>query len=77
MKRLALISVSNKKDIVPFARELIEKHNYAILSTGGTAKLLDEHGIPTKEVGEYTGFPENDGGTSEDITPQNTWRLIS
>lgn len=53
----AIISVSNKKGIVEFAKEL---HGMAIeiLSTGGTAKTLREAGIPVKDVSEHTGSPE-------------------
>ena len=57
----ALISVSDKSNILEFARGL---HNLEveILSTGGTAQLLRESGIPVVEVSDYTGFPEMMGG---------------
>ncbi len=53
----ALISVSDKTGIEDFARRL---HEYGIelLSTGGTSKLLDQAGIPVKDVSDHTGFPE-------------------
>ena len=44
MRKQALISVSDKTDVVPFAREL-QKLGYHILSTGGTAKLLLKEGV--------------------------------
>ena len=53
----ALISVSDKKGIIEFARILL-KHNVEILSTGGTAKLFADNNIPVIEVADYTGFPE-------------------
>ena len=53
----ALISVSDKTGVVEFAKELA-KRNVEILSTGGTAKLLEENGIKVIEVSDYTGFPE-------------------
>src|SRR4030067_171927 len=52
-----LISVSNKKDVVEFAKAL-SLMNVEILSTGGTAKALRDADISVKEVSEYTGFPE-------------------
>ena len=58
MEKRALISVSDKTGVVEFARELVRKHGYTILSTGGTAKLLAKEGIPVTEVSDYTGFPE-------------------
>jgi len=53
----ALISVSDKEDIIHFAKEL-SKLNIDILSTGGTAAVLSGAGIRIKEVSEVTGFPE-------------------
>jgi phosphoribosylaminoimidazolecarboxamide formyltransferase/IMP cyclohydrolase len=53
----ALISVSDKEDIIDFAKEL-SKLNIEILSTGGTATVLRDAGIRIKEVSEVTGFPE-------------------
>ena len=70
MQRLALISVSDKSGIVPFVQTLVEKYNYKILSTGGTAKLLESEGIPTTEVSEYTGFPEMMEGRVKTLHPK-------
>lgn len=47
------------------ARGLVEL-GYSILSTGGTAKLLQKEGIPCREVADYTGFPEMLDGARED-----------
>ena len=45
MSPLALISVSDKKNIIPFCTELVKKFNYKILSSGGTARHLEEANI--------------------------------
>ena len=65
----ALISVSDKTGIVQFAQALHE-HSVEILSTGGTAKLLIEHGVPVVEVGDYTGFPEMMDGRVKTLHPK-------
>ncbi|MEI3613793.1 bifunctional phosphoribosylaminoimidazolecarboxamide formyltransferase/IMP cyclohydrolase [Pseudogracilibacillus sp. SO30301A] len=57
MKKRALISVSNKFNLVPFAQRL-QDSNYEIISTGGTLKLLVDSGIDAKSVETVTGFPE-------------------
>ncbi|MEY3447329.1 MAG: hypothetical protein RIR45_2084, partial [Pseudomonadota bacterium] len=53
----ALLSVSDKTGILELAQAL---HGMGIklLSTGGTAKLLADNGLPVTEVAEMTGFPE-------------------
>ena len=53
----ALVSVSDKTGLVEFARAL-HVLKVELLSTGGTARLLRDAGIPVREVSEYTGFPE-------------------
>ena len=65
----ALISVSDKHGIVDFAR-ILKKFNVEILSTGGTAKLLADSGIPVIEVGDYTGFPEMLDGRVKTLHPK-------
>ncbi len=50
MSPLALVSVSDKKNIIPFCKELVEQFNYKILSSGGTAKHLIEAKIPVIKV---------------------------
>jgi phosphoribosylaminoimidazolecarboxamide formyltransferase/IMP cyclohydrolase len=64
----ALLSVSDKTGIVEFARGL---HALAvkIVSTGGTAKLLAEAGLPVTEVAELTGFPEMLDGRVKTLHP--------
>ena len=57
MIKQALISVSDKTGVLDFARALAAR-GVAILSTGGTAKLLADNGVAVTEVADYTGFPE-------------------
>jgi phosphoribosylaminoimidazolecarboxamide formyltransferase/IMP cyclohydrolase len=67
--RRALLSVSDKAGIVEFARELKER-GIELLSTGGTAKLLESHGIAVKEVAAHTGFPEIMDGRVKTLHPK-------
>lgn len=66
--RRALISVSDKEGVLDFAKELV-KRNVEILSTGGTARLLQENGVPVTEVSDYTGFPEMMDGRLKTLHP--------
>ncbi|MBM4144890.1 MAG: hypothetical protein FJ240_01240 [Nitrospira sp.] len=72
----ALISVSNKKGLVEFARTLAEK-GVEILSTGGTAKALRDAGIPVKDVSEHTGSPEMLDGRVKTLHPRIHGGLLS
>ena len=65
----ALISVSDKTGIADFARGLHQR-NVEILSTGGTARLLADNGVPVIEVGDYTGFPEMMDGRVKTLHPK-------
>ncbi|MBN2866114.1 MAG: bifunctional phosphoribosylaminoimidazolecarboxamide formyltransferase/IMP cyclohydrolase [Thiotrichales bacterium] len=67
--RRALISVSDKTGILEFAESLTAM-NVAILSTGGTYKVLSEAGLPVTEVSEYTGFPEMMDGRVKTLHPK-------
>ena len=69
MKKQALISVHDKSGIVDFARELTQKHDFEIISTGGTAKLLKENNISVVEVSEITKFPEMLDGRVKTLHP--------
>jgi phosphoribosylaminoimidazolecarboxamide formyltransferase/IMP cyclohydrolase len=64
----ALISVSDKTGVLDFARAL-HALGVALLSTGGTAKLLAEAGLPVTEVAEHTGFPEMLDGRVKTLHP--------
>ena len=65
----ALISVSDKAGIVDFARALVAR-DVKLLSTGGSAKLLRDSGLPVTEVGDYTGFPEMLDGRVKTLHPK-------
>lgn len=69
MTQFALISVSDKTGIVEFARELAAM-NVTILSTGGTAELLQKNGVAVTEVADYTGFPEMLDGRVKTLHPK-------
>lgn len=64
----ALISVSNKAGLTDFAQDLHER-GIEILSTGGTAKTLQDASIPVIDVSEHTGFPEMMGGRLKTLHP--------
>lgn len=65
----ALISVSDKRNIVEFAQGL-NKLGIEMLSTGGTAKTLKEAGLNVKDVSEYTNFPEMLSGRLKTLHPK-------
>lgn len=65
----ALISVSDKRDVGDFAQALHEL-GIEILSTGGTAKLLRESGVPVTEVADYTGSEEMMEGRVKTLHPK-------
>ena len=65
----ALISVSDKTDLIKLGTFLIE-NSVEILSTGGTAKYLLDAGIPVKGVSEHTGFPEIMDGRVKTLHPK-------
>src|SRR5437660_5357382 len=67
--RTALISVSEKSGLAEFAHALT-RFKVKILSTGGTAKLLAEQGLPVTEVADYTGFPEMLDGRVNTLHPR-------
>src|SRR3990172_4069877 len=65
----ALVSVSDKTGVVELCKSLLEL-NINILSTGGTARLLKEHGVQVTEVSDYTGFPEIMDGRVKTLHPK-------
>jgi len=67
--RRALLSVSDKTGLVDFARTLAAR-KVELLSTGGTARLLTDAGIPVTEVSTYTGFPEIMDGRVKTLHPR-------
>jgi phosphoribosylaminoimidazolecarboxamide formyltransferase/IMP cyclohydrolase len=65
----ALISVSDKTGLVAFAKELAAM-GVEIISTGGTAKLLQKEKIKVIEISKYTGFPEMMDGRLKTLHPK-------
>jgi phosphoribosylaminoimidazolecarboxamide formyltransferase/IMP cyclohydrolase len=70
MSRLALLSVSDKTGIVELATELINKFDFEIISSGGTAKTLIDKGLTVTKVSDYTGSPEILGGRVKTLHPR-------
>src|SRR2546423_14599995 len=66
--RRALISVSDKTGVVPFARQLAEL-GVEIISTGGTAKALADAGVPVIGISDVTRFPEMLDGRVKTLHP--------
>jgi phosphoribosylaminoimidazolecarboxamide formyltransferase / IMP cyclohydrolase len=69
LKKLALVSVSDKTNIKEFAAELV-KLNYSIIATGNTAKMLNESGVEVTEISSLTGFPEIFDGRVKTLHPK-------
>ena len=65
----ALVSVSDKTGVVEFARGLTDL-GIEIVSTGGTARELEEAGLPVRHVSELTGFPEIMDGRVKTLHPR-------
>jgi phosphoribosylaminoimidazolecarboxamide formyltransferase/IMP cyclohydrolase len=65
----ALISVSDKTGLIPFA-QILARAGIEIISTGGTAKTLREAGIAVKDISEHTGFPEMLDGRVKTLHPK-------
>ncbi len=70
MSPSALVSVSDKKNLIPFCKKLVEQFNYKILSSGGTAKHLIEAKIPVIKVADFTNSPEILGGRVKTLHPK-------
>ncbi len=65
----ALLSVSDKSGLVPFARILVAA-GVELLSTGGTAQAIREAGLPVRDISEHTGFPEMLDGRVKTLHPK-------
>ena len=65
----ALISVSDKTGLVPFA-QILARAGIEIISTGGTARTLREAGLVVKDISEHTGFPEMLDGRVKTLHPK-------
>jgi phosphoribosylaminoimidazolecarboxamide formyltransferase/IMP cyclohydrolase len=69
MRRRALVSVSDKRGVAAFARRL-SRMGFEIISTGGTARTLEENKVPVVPVSEVTGEPEILGGRVKTLHPK-------
>ena len=65
----ALLSVSDKTGLVPFAKTLAAA-NIELISTGGTARVLREAGLAATDLSAYTGFPEMLDGRIKTLHPK-------
>ncbi len=72
----ALLSVSDKRGLVPFAQALADA-GVELLSSGGTARVLREAGVPVTEVAEVTGSPEILGGRVKTLHPRIHGGILS
>ncbi|MBD2610172.1 bifunctional phosphoribosylaminoimidazolecarboxamide formyltransferase/IMP cyclohydrolase [Nostoc punctiforme FACHB-252] len=70
MARLALLSVSNKTNLIDLARSLVEEFDFDLISSGGTAQALKDAGLPVTKVADYTGSPEILGGRVKTLHPR-------
>ncbi|MFS8894304.1 bifunctional phosphoribosylaminoimidazolecarboxamide formyltransferase/IMP cyclohydrolase [Synechococcus sp. O70.1] len=67
---LALLSVSDKTGLVPLAKALVQEHGFQLVSSGGTAKVLSEAGIPVTPISAHTGAREILGGRVKTLHPR-------
>jgi phosphoribosylaminoimidazolecarboxamide formyltransferase/IMP cyclohydrolase len=73
----ALLSVTDKSRVDSFARALSEEFGVELISTGGTAKLLRESGVPVRDVSDVTGFPEMLDGRVKTMHPKITGGILA
>ena len=64
----ALLSVSDKSGLIPFATQLVA-HGFDLVSTGGTSKALRDAGLKVQDVSDITGFPEMLDGRVKTLHP--------
>ncbi len=74
--RRAVLSVSNKADLAPFARALADR-GVEIISTGGTARVLSEAGIKVVNISDVTGYPEMMDGRVKTLHPSVHGALLA
>jgi phosphoribosylaminoimidazolecarboxamide formyltransferase/IMP cyclohydrolase len=65
----AMLSVSDKTNLIPFARALHD-HGIELISTGGTCQAIKEAGLPVQDVSDITGFPEMMDGRVKTLHPK-------
>ena len=70
MTRLALLSVSDKTGLVDLAKALVERFEFELVSSGGTANAIAAAGLPVTRVSDFTGSPEILGGRVKTLHPR-------
>ncbi len=70
MSSTALLSVSDKRGLVPLAKTLHQIYGFKLLSSGGTAKVLEEARLPVVRVADHTGAPEILEGRVKTLHPR-------
>ena len=75
--RRALISVTDKTGVADFARALADEFGVEIVSTGGTAKALEEAGVKVRPIEDFTGFPEMMDGRVKTLHPKVHGALLA
>jgi phosphoribosylaminoimidazolecarboxamide formyltransferase/IMP cyclohydrolase len=70
MRRLALLSVSDKTGLIELAQQLVQEFQFDLISSGGTTKALQSAGLPVTKVSDYTGSPEILGGRVKTLHPK-------
>lgn len=73
----ALISVTDKTNVVAFARALVDEFGVQLISTGGSARTLRDAGIPVRDVSDVTGFPEIMDGRVKTLHPRIHGALLA
>jgi len=73
----ALLSVTDKSNLVSFAQVLHQEFGVELISTGGTAKLLRDAGVPVQDVSDVTGFPEMLDGRVKTMHPKITGGILA
>ena len=73
----ALISVTDKTGVVDFARTLVDDFGVEIISTGGTARAIEDAGIPVTPIEEFTGYPEMMDGRVKTLHPKVHGALLA
>ena len=71
-----MLSVTDKTGLVDFAARL-HRLGVELVSTGGTARALREHGLPVREVADLTGFPEMLDGRVKTIDPHIAGAILA
>ncbi|NNG26275.1 MAG: bifunctional phosphoribosylaminoimidazolecarboxamide formyltransferase/IMP cyclohydrolase, partial [Ignavibacteriaceae bacterium] len=75
MRKFALLSVSDKTNLIDLAQGLVAK-DYTIIATGNTAKKLSSSGIKVTEISELTGYPEIFDGRVKTLHPKITGGIL-